>query len=245
MTTVARRRTSTRVARAGQWLDRKGGALLVRGWSLVVAIAVWLLGLIERALVTGWRWFSRRSLVGKALVVALAVMVAYLAPRAELPSILPVYLDDDVEALARVVRSEAGIQSDQQRLHVAWATRNLAAERGQTVAEMACSPCGRQERGRPVSSRQAATDRDRALARLVVGAPAMLDPTGGATHFINPALQDKLARSGAVPGYRGNTYAVVRQRWMTRYGWAPYYRLGPDLEMWGPARPKRAAGKRR
>src|SRR5690606_36755912 len=141
---------------------------------------------------------------------------------------------DEVEALARVIRSEIGTGSPQQRLHVAWATRNLASERRQTIVEMACSPCGRQERGRPVSSRQRATDADRVLAREVLAASCELAPTGGATHFINPLLEDKLARLGA-PGYAGNTYAVVARRWRVSYGWEPYYRLGRTLELWGRA----------
>jgi hypothetical protein len=63
----------------------------------------------------------------------------------------------------------------------------------------------------------------------------MLDPTGGATQFIDPALQDKLA-SRAAPGYRGRTYRRVRRQWSRGYGWEPYYRLAPDLELWGPKR---------
>lgn len=145
---------------------------------------------------------------------------------------------DEVEVLARVIRSEVGTGPAQHRLHVAWATRNLAHKRQQSLVEMACSPCGPQQRGRPVSSRQRATNADRALAREVLAAPCELDPTGGATHFVDPLLQDKLARAGA-PGYAGNPYAAVARRWRVRYGWKPYYRLGRTLELWGPARPAR------
>jgi hypothetical protein len=156
-----------------------------------------------------------------------------------------VYVDSDAEALARVIRSEIGTGSMQQRLHVAWATRNLARKRNTTVARMACSPCGRQGPGRPVSTRFAPTDDDRKLATLVLAAPKLLDPTGGATHFIDPALRDELARSGAVDGYAGQTYQRVRQRWQARYGWEPYYRLGDDLELWGPQRPRPRRRSRR
>jgi hypothetical protein len=145
----------------------------------------------------------------------------------------------DAEALARVIRSEIGVGNEKQRLHVAWAVRNLAAERGESIHEMACSPCGPQQRGRPVSSKQPATHADRRLAHQVLAAPLSLDPTGGATHFINPKLQDELARSGKLPGYKGNFYRKVRRRWIRRYRWEPYYRLGPDLEMWGPRRGRR------
>ena len=112
----------------------------------------------------------------------------------------------------RVIHSEVGGQSRQQRLHVAWATRNLAAERGQTIVEMVCSPCGPQGVGRPESSRQDATDDDRVLARSVLAAPGILNPTGGATHFIDPLLQDQLATARA-PGYVGRPYRVVERRW--------------------------------
>jgi hypothetical protein len=139
-------------------------------------------------------------------------------------------------ALARVIRSEIGSGTAQQRLHVAWATRNLAAERRTSIARMACSPCGRQRAGRPVSTRQPARPEDVELARLVLAAHPALDPTGGATHFINPRLQDRLALSGKVPGYAGQTYTRVRRRWQKVYGWEPYYRLGPELELWGPRR---------
>ena len=168
----------------------------------------------------------RRGLL--VIIVVVAVVVATAALRA------PV---GEAEALARVIRSEAGITSARKRTHVAWATRNLAAERGQTIAAMACSPCGRQQRGRPVSSRQRAKAEDRALARRVLRAAPCVDPTGGATHFINPALQDELAARGR-PGYRGRPYRVVRRIWTRDYGLVPYYRLGPDLEMWGRRRPR-------
>jgi hypothetical protein len=138
-------------------------------------------------------------------------------------------IHDDTEALARVIRSEAGIRPMVERVHVAWATRNLAASRDQTIAEMACSPCGKQGPGRPVASGQDALDVDRDLAAAILAAPQLADPTGGASHFINPAVQELMAKRG-VSGYR--TYAQVRRLWRKRYGWKPLYRLSPQLEMW-------------
>lgn len=145
------------------------------------------------------------------------------------------YLRSDVEALARVIRSEIGVGTEIQKRHVAWAVRNLARERGQTIAKMACLPCGVQGPQRPVSSVQDATPEDRKLARSVLAAGVAADPTGGATHFMNPRLQDAFARSKR-KGYRKRTYNRVRRRWIKRYGWEPYYRLGPTLEMWGHKR---------
>lgn len=175
------------------------------------------------------RWFAaqRRSVQLGLVAVAIAALMWVTRDRPEPMT--------EVEALARVIRSEAGIEPPHYRLHVAWATRNLAAERGQTIVAMACSPCGDQGSARPVSTRFGATGADRALAAHVLGLPLSLDPTGGASHFINPRLQDQLAREGR-PGYRGRPYAVVRRRWMRVYGWEPYYRLGPTLELWGKRR---------
>lgn len=179
------------------------------------------------------RWFNAQGRpIQIALAAAAITAIGYLgAPRApDGPEQL-----DEVEALARVIRSEAGIEPPTHRLHIAWATRNLAAERGQTILAMACSPCGEQNSARPVSTRLRPTDADRVLAEHVLGLPRSFDPTGGASHFINPRLQDQLARSDRA-GYRGRTYAIVRRRWQRIYGWEPYYRLSPTLELWGRKR---------
>jgi hypothetical protein len=231
------RRRSGGVERLGQKLEEGGHALLTGTWTIVIRVLWLVVRPASRMVAAAGRWFRDLPGVFKVLVgfAAVAVVIASVSAfRNRSAGDMP-YVSDETEALARVIRSEIGNGSPQQRLHVAWATRNLALEHGQTVAEMACSPCGRQERGRPVSSRQEATDADRLLARLVLAQPAMLDPTGGATHFINPALQDQLAARGA-PGYRGRTYDRVRATWSGAYGWEPYYRLGRDLELWGTKR---------
>lgn len=230
---AARRRA--RAGRLARWVDvfeQVGRRVVLVAWSIVT----WVIRLVaiacERGGTAVMRWFdAQRPRTRVAILAAILVTIVIVWRDHRVDDARPV---DEVEALARVIRSEIGTGTAQQRLHVAWATRNLAAERQQTVIEMACSPCGRQERGRPVSSRQHATDADRVLAREVLAAPCELDPTGGATHFINPLLQDKLARLAA-PGYAGNTYAVVARRWRASYGWEPYYRLGRTLELWGRA----------
>jgi hypothetical protein len=191
-------------------------------------------GARRRGGITLLRWFDQRSAAIR--IVCLAAVLAAIVMFIRRGDIRPI---DETEALARVIRSEVGTESHQHRLHVAWSVRNLAREHGRSIVELACSPCGPQQRGRPVSSRQAATDADRALAREVLAASCTLDPTGGATHFIDPSLQDKLARMGA-PGYAGNPYIVVARRWRTRYRWQPYYRLGRTLEMWGPTGTRRS-----
>lgn len=120
----------------------------------------------------------------------------------------------EVEALARVIASEAGgrrYSLDEQRA-IAWTVRNRAAHRRITIARLVCSPeCGPCCRGRPFSSRLPATDATRAIAADVLAAPAKDDPTGGALAFFEPALQDALVAEGR-PGYRFPA-AALRERW--------------------------------
>jgi len=230
------RRRGKRLERLRADVERGGHAFFTTVWSL----AVWLLWLLVRPLGRAATWFRglpRRGqlVVGAGLLAFLAAgLLAFRTTHGGGVSFLPI---SEEEALARVIHSEIGSGSAQQRLHVAWATRNLAAERGQSVVAMACSPCGPQELGRPVSSRQEAREVDRQLAGAVLAAPAVLDPTGGATHFINRVLQDQLVARQA-PGYT-RSYERVRKLWSGSYGWEAYYRLGPDLELWGPKRARR------
>jgi hypothetical protein len=229
----AGRRRSKKLERLRADVERGGHAFFSTAWSL----AVWLLWLLVRPLGRAAAWFRdlprRRQLMVAAFFVGFlaAGLLAFRQTRGGGVSFYPM---TEEEALARIIHSEIGSGSPQQRLHVAWATRNLAAERGQSVVQMACSPCGPQELGRPVSSRQEARDADRTLAGAVLAAPVILDPTGGATHFINPLLQDQLV-ARRVPGYTKG-YDRVRKMWSESYGWEAYYRLGPDLELWGPKR---------
>lgn len=224
---TARRRRRRRRPRAHSRLERTGTAAA----GALRSLLTWLGGALADALAWAWRAFcAQRPALRLALVAAVLAAVWLARGDRAAPTV-----DTDVEALARVIRSEIGIGSPAEQVHVAWATRNLAAERGQSIRAMACSPCGPQERGRPVSSKQQATDADRALAEAILEAPAILDPTGGATHFINPSLQDELARRG-VPGYAGRSYQVVRRIWQRRYRWEPYYRLSDQLELWGARR---------
>ena len=218
-------------------IEEGGAAVLTTIWAAGVRLGAAVLGPLCRFLATARAWFFEQRRAVQVIAVALLALGSVAAVRSlrgRLAESAP-YVLDETEALARVIRSEAGTSPMVERVHVAWATRNLAAEQDKTVAEMACMPCGPQERGRPVASWQAATDADRELARHVLASPAHLDPTGGATHFVNPALQDRLAASGR-PGYKGRPYKHVRRVWSESYGWEPYYRLSAELELWGTKR---------
>src|SRR5688500_3377800 len=115
-----------------------------------------------------------RTARARVALAAAGAACLWLVTREDEP---PLWVATDREALARVIRSEIGSGSADERLHVAWAARNLAAERGQSIRRMACAPCGRQERGRPVSTRRAARASDRELAGRVLAAPSWADPT--------------------------------------------------------------------
>lgn len=141
---------------------------------------------------------------------------------------------DDVEALARVIASESGRGIPDERLFIAWAVRNRAAARRVSIARLVCSPhCGPQSERingkgvRPFSSRQSPRAVDRELARFVLSQPASADPTGGATSFIEPRLQDELHNAGRKDH---RSYAEVRERWMRR-GEVPIGMVG-RFEFW-------------
>ena len=227
------RRRSKRKAALPDRVDDAGRRVVLGMWWLIGGAVRLVLGALALIARPAWRWYRGCGLGVRLALPAVAIVAAawgwhvHAAARRVHPM-------SDVEALARVIRSEVGDASYQQRVHVAWATRNLAAERHESIVELVCSPCGEQGRGRPESSRQDATDDDRDLARAVLAQPCELDPTDGATQFLDPLLQDQLARTH-FPGYVGRPYSVVARQWQ-RYGWEPYYRLAPTLEMWGPVR---------
>jgi hypothetical protein len=108
-----------------------------------------------------------------------------------------VSIDDETEALARVVASEAGRQSAEIQARIAWTARNRARYRRATIARMVCQPCGKQSgNGRPFSSAQAPTAKHRALAAQVLAMPLTEDPTRGADHILEPGLMDRQFAAG-------------------------------------------------
>jgi hypothetical protein len=128
----------------------------------------------------------------------------------------PVYISDDVEALARIIQSEVGSGPLDERVAIAWVARNRARARGQTIARMVCQPCGKSSgRARPFSSAQKATPKSRELAALILAALPVEDPTRGATSCFEPTLQDRLHAAGR-PGHeldaRGVRFCWLRSQ---------------------------------
>jgi hypothetical protein len=121
---------------------------------------------------------------------------------------------DEIEALARVITSEADGHTLAERAAVGWAVRNRARRRRTTIAKMVCTPeCGPCCDGRPFSSARPAKDRDRELAAYILAAPQEMDPTGGASAILEPDELDRLAAAG-VPKHRPSR--IVRQEWAAR-----------------------------
>jgi len=122
--------------------------------------------------------------------------------------------DIHIEALARMISSEAGTQPDDIKLLVGWIARNRSISIRRSMAEMGApnGAWGPITDKRPFSTSQPATNETRTLAREILDSPQRLDPSGGATHGFNRVLQDELARRGDV----ANDSAAVIDIW-TRY----------------------------
>jgi hypothetical protein len=128
----------------------------------------------------------------------------------------PLFLPDEVEALARVITSEAGNGPLGERMALAWIARNRARARRPaiSIARLVCSPCGESSgNARPFSTRMPATPQNRELAALILASPQSEDPTQGATSCFEPGLQDRLHAAGK-PGHkldaRGIRYCWLR-----------------------------------
>jgi hypothetical protein len=140
----------------------------------------------------------------------------------------PIYIADDVEALARILTSEAGSHTVRERLAVGWLARNRARKKRTTIARMVCTPCG-PGAGRGFSTRLPATTKNRELAALILATPAAEDPTGGATSGFEPELQDRLYRAGR-KGYRLDARGV-RMKWLRSMD---YYGTVGHWDLFGP-----------
>jgi spore germination cell wall hydrolase CwlJ-like protein len=101
----------------------------------------------------------------------------------------------EVEALARVMQSEAGGEPKAIQVAVGYATINLSNARNVSIWELARGTAdewgGQGSGGRRVSSRVPATAKMTELARAVLSGDEP-DPTGGAIQFDSPRAQRAL-----------------------------------------------------
>ncbi|MCG8419730.1 MAG: hypothetical protein MJE77_17495 [Proteobacteria bacterium] len=130
-----------------------------------------------------------------------------------------------IEALARIIASEAGTQPDQIKRMVAWMARNRSNWLHRPLAELGApgGEWGPVAVDRPFATDQPATAVERTLAESVLNAGQGSDPCHGATHGFHRRLQDQLARRGRV---QHDSEAVIRI-------WTQHYRLEPAMEI-GP-----------
>jgi hypothetical protein len=108
---------------------------------------------------------------------------------------------EDVEALARAVTSELGACSDEEQQAAAWAMRNRADVLGATLKQL-LAPLG--FFGPSAASKGYASTRRQADKRAVTNVIGCLDalqskdPTGGATEFWVPKLQQQMHMLGCL-----------------------------------------------
>lgn len=134
-------------------------------------------------------------------------MVALTEPAERLPHI---------EALARIIASEAGPTTRAVKRAIGWLARNRSLLIHQPMLEMA-APGG--EWGviaglRPMASSQLATLDSRTIAEAVLAAPQKHDVTNGATHGFDAVLQDRLAEQGIT----NQDAKGIRTLWRQHYG---------------------------
>jgi hypothetical protein len=142
----------------------------------------------------------------------------------------PIYLSDDVEALARVIQSEVGRGTLAERLAIGWCARNRAAARSLSIARLVCSPCGKSSgNARPFSTMLPGTTASRELAAVILASPQSEDPTQGATNCFEPNLQNRLHRAGR-PGHRLDARGV-RHCWLRGLD---YYGSVGQWDLFGP-----------
>jgi hypothetical protein len=154
--------------------------------------------------------------------------------------------ENEVTALGRVLHSECGGSTSEEREAIGWAVRQYAARRRATIYYLEHDRPGgwAAQRGSnpPFSSRQPARQRDLDDAAALLARP-LSDAPDSADHFFEPALQDLLARRGAA--YRADpaahpewerfryyylTAEQVRAKWRARG--EVYIRTVGKFEFW-------------
>lgn len=111
-----------------------------------------------------------------------------------IPSASPSADAKEIEALARTIASEAGSGTLAEQKAIGWTVRNRF--RGKSI--YATQYPWRAQKGGdpPFSSARPANDAHLRLAREILAADQSQDPTGGATSFFEPKMQDLFAKAG-------------------------------------------------
>lgn len=101
---------------------------------------------------------------------------------------------NEVEALARVIASEAGSGTLAEQKAVGWTVRNRF--RGKSIYEGEFPWRSQKGSNPPFASARPASESHRKLAAEILAASQSQDPTGGATSFFEPRMQDAFAKAG-------------------------------------------------
>lgn len=159
---------------------------------------------------------------------------------------------EEIEALARVIASEAGSGTDAEQRAIAWTVRNRF--RGKSIYAKQYPWRSQKGSDPPFSSAREAKDAHRKHAAQVLAADQAQDPTGGATSFFEPKMQDAFFKAGelARKGETGDRVIDgVKLTDITRFknyrkdaagirsSWAPgsaQYATAGRFEFWGSAR---------
>lgn len=172
----------------------------------------------------------------------------------------PVAVDElDVAALGRVIVSELGSGTADEKAAIAWVVRQRAIAKGLAIytLEAPGGAYGEQGSARPFSSAQAATTGALDFARGILSQPLDASPWPAARQFFEPGAQDQLyqmgtryragggacgdaAPRGGSPGdFRGRCYfhdaQSIRDKW-TAQGDVLVASVG-RLELWTAVRP--------
>lgn len=102
----------------------------------------------------------------------------------------------EIEALSRVIASEAGGGTLAEQRAVGWTVRNRFA--GKSIYAVEYPWRAQKGSDPPFSSARPATGATRKLAQEILSADQSEDPTNGATAFFEPKMQDVFAQAGAM-----------------------------------------------
>ncbi len=142
---------------------------------------------------------------GGSLLIAALVSVSAdgePAPPIEIPppppkgTIVPTPPDGEIEALARVISSEADSGTDAEQRAIGWTVRNRF--RGRSIRDTEYPWRAQKGSNPPFASVRDASSKTRKLAKEILSADQDTDPTGGATAFFEPKMQDAFAAAGAL-----------------------------------------------
>lgn len=103
---------------------------------------------------------------------------------------------DEIEALARTIASEAGSGTPAEQRAIGWTVRNRF--RGKSIYAKQYPWRAQKGSDPPFSSARDAGAPHRKLAQEILAANQGDDPTGGATSFFEPRMQDAFAKAGAL-----------------------------------------------